>query len=333
MPRAQCLQPDAPHLGIEFALRLSQQLLAAAHRRIHAPAGPQRHRRPDADRQVGRRLEERIRVARVGRSAGQVERRQDLERHRVLAPGRRVHPGPPHEHRGVHIDGAVLHLDLARRHGRELVRVGRALGELGAGRQAVLPKRLVHILLTVQPVRPAVRQSRLGLRDVGRGHVADLEAFLRRLEIALHQFLAFDGELQPGPCAKHVQIGDHRIVQDLLLDHLQLVAGGVEQRLLHPHASTDPAKVEDPLGEREPRRRHDRFGIASTRFHLPLGHGRTEVPGRRQAVAQPGLVHGGFGDTHLGARGLDGGMPGVRIHKRRLQGVGRGARRHKEPPG
>ena len=104
------------------------------------PPDPQRHRRPDADRQVGRRLEERIRVARVGRSAGQVERRQDLERHRVLAPGRRVHPGPPHQHRGVHIDGAVLHLDLARRHGRELVRVGRALGELGAGRQAVLPE-------------------------------------------------------------------------------------------------------------------------------------------------------------------------------------------------
>ena len=87
-------------------------------------------------------------------------------------------------------------------------------------------------------------EPRLGLGDVGPGHVADLEPVAGRLEVGLEHPHVVLVQFDDRPVADHVHVGRHRLGEDVALDCAQLAAAGVDPGLGRVDRIADAAAVE-----------------------------------------------------------------------------------------
>ncbi len=138
----------------------------------------------------------------------------------------------------------------------------------------------------------AAADTRLGLRGIGRRHVARREAFARDVEGRAQEVdigaLRFDQRL----VRQHVGVDRHRVEQHALAEIAQRLAAGLHLQFGDAHAVGGAVAVEQDLRDREP----DGPGPQRRGLH---GISRQQVAHRLQAAAQARDDRGTIGGERL----------------------------------
>ena len=126
-----------------------------------------------------------------------------------------------------------------------------------------------QVRLRYADLRTGQGEPRLGLGDVGAGHLADVEAVARLPQLLLEDLDVVAAEVEVSRVAQHVHIGGRAIEQHVLLGRAQGLARAEHERLGLLHRIVRAKAVEQRLIDRHPdaARRRARHG---RRVHRPV---------------------------------------------------------------
>ena len=114
---------------------------------------------------------------------------------------------------------------------------GRELTRLDADHLPISRDAGAQVGLGEAHLRARGGEARLGLRHVGAGHLADVEAIAGLTQLLLDDFDVVALQVQDGGVAQHVHVGRGGIEQDVLLAVSQRLAGA-------ENCATPPARTE-----------------------------------------------------------------------------------------
>src|SRR6185295_4758594 len=83
-----------------------------------------------------------------------------------------------------------------------------------------------QVALSLYAVGHGARQPRFGLRHVRLRDLADIESLARRLQLLANHLFVVLRQVEHAEVAQHVDIGGHRLQQDLLFHARQLRPSG-----------------------------------------------------------------------------------------------------------
>ena len=196
----------------------------------------------------------------------------------------------------------------------------------------MLPRRFE---LRYADLRTGQGEPRLGLGNVGAGHLADVEAVARLPQLLLEHLDVVAAEVEVSRVAQHVHIGGRAIEQHVLLGRAQGLARAEHERLGLLHRIVRAKAVEQRLIDRHPdaARRRPRHGRRVRRdgARRAVGPGRSlefrelcaDVGGGVDAgtVAREGAGHVLVGRACARTLGAEAGITDIGAGHRALQGL------------
>ena len=207
-----------------------------------------------------------------------------------------------------------------------------------ADRLAIIGQRRLQLRLRAERRGPRAGEARLGLRDVGAGDFADVEAVLRLPQLLLQHLDVVAIEIENRRVAQHVHVIADGAEQHVLLGVAQLLARAEHRRFGLAHRIAGAVAVPEVLRHRQAiaARRRLRFEVVAT-----PGPGRTSISCQPPDVAFGGNVRQiarvRLGDVfvlhaHGGALLIDVGVVEIGLGQRAADGLGARAASPATPP-